>query len=252
MSEGCLPAALVRTDAHTRFFCLPHAGAGASAYRSWANELPPDLQLCAVQLPGRENRLGDRPVDDAVTLARQLVSELRPFLDRRFVVFGHSMGALLAFEVACELRRAGLPQPAHLFVSAHKAPHLPFDQAPVHQMDPREFRAELRRLEGTPDEVLANEELMQIAEPILRADFKLCETYVYRPVEPLDIPISVFGGAGDSKVPAAVLQPWREHTRRSMSLRVFPGGHLFLQAARAELVSAILSDLHIDSFRLTI
>jgi myxalamid-type polyketide synthase MxaE and MxaD/epothilone polyketide synthase D len=257
MSEGWLPAALLRTDAHTRVFCLPHAGAGASAYRSWANELPPELQLCAIQLPGREHRLAEPPIDDAAALVRELVSGLRPFLDRKFVVFGHSMGALLAFELACQLRRAGLPQPSHLFVAAHRAPHLPFgagelQEAPVHQLGPREFRAELRRLEGTPEAVLANEELMQIAEPVLRADFKLCETYVYEPVDPLDIPISVFGGDSDPKVSALVLQAWREHTRAPLSLRMLPGGHLFLQSARAELVSAILSDLHIDSFRLTI
>jgi surfactin synthase thioesterase subunit len=249
---SCLPAVLQRTDAHTRVFCLPHAGAGASAYRTWANELPPGLQLCAVQLPGRENRLGEPPIDSAVALVRELSTGLRAFLDRPFVVFGHSMGALLAFELACELRRAGLPQPVHLFLSAHKAPHLPFDQAPVHRLDPRRFRAELRRLEGTPESVLANEELMQIAEPILRADFKLCETYVYEPVEPLDVPLSVFGGESDPNVSAAALDPWRVHTRASMSVRMLPGRHLFVQSARAELVSAILSDLHVESFRLTI
>lgn len=252
MSERCLPAALQRTDAHTRVFCLPHAGAGASAYRTWTNELPPGLQLCAVQLPGRENRLGEPPKDSAAALVGELVSGLRAFLDRPFVVFGHSMGALLAFELACELRRAGLPQPAHLFLAAHKAPHLPFDQEPVHQLDPRRFRAELRRLEGTPESVLANEELMQIAEPILRADFKLCETYVYEPVDPLDVPFSVFGGESDPNVSAAALDPWRVHTRASVSVRLLPGGHLFVQSARAELVSAILSDLHVESFRLTI
>ncbi len=252
MSGRWLPAALLHTDAHTRVFCLPHAGAGASIYRSWTHELLPGLQLCAIQLPGREDRLGEAPIDNAVALVRELAAGLRPFLDRPFVVFGHSMGALLAFELACELRRTGLPLPAHLFVAAHKAPHLPFDQAPVHRLHPSAFRAELRRLEGTPDAVLANEELMQIAEPILRADFKLCETYVYQPVEPLEVPISVFGGASDPKVSVEVLQSWREHTRASMSLRVLPGGHLFLQSARAELVSAILSDLQMESFRLTI
>ena len=252
MSDRYLPAVLQRTDAHTRVFCLPHAGAGASAYRTWSNELLPGLQLCAVQLPGRENRLGEPPIDSAAALVRELVSGLHPFLDRPFVVFGHSMGALLAFELACELRRAGLPQPARLFLAAHKAPHLPFDQPPVHQLNPREFRAELRRLEGTPETVLANEELMQIAEPILRADFRLCETYVYEPVEPLDVPFSVFGGENDPKVSAAALEPWRAHTRVSMSVRALPGGHLFLQSARAQLVSAMLSDLHMESFRLTI
>lgn len=251
MSDGWLATSLLRTDAHTRVFCLPHAGAGASAYRVWTNELPPELQLCAVQLPGRENRLGEPPIDNARTLVGQLAAALRPFLDRPFVVFGHSMGALLAFELTCELRRLGLPQPRHLFLSAHRAPHLPGDLPHVHALGHHEFRAELRRLEGTPEAVLANDELMQIAEPILRADFKLCETYVYEPVDPLDLPLSVFGGSGDVKVPESVLQPWQVHTRQSMRLRVLSGGHLFVQHARAELVSALLDDLHIESCRFT-
>ncbi len=252
MNDRWLAPSLLRTDARMRFFCLPYAGAGASAYRTWANELPPELQLCAVQLPGRENRLGERPIDNTAALVGQMLGGIRAYLDRPFVVFGHSMGALLAFELARELRRLGLPQPRHLFLSAHRAPHLPGELPHVHSLSRPDFLAELRRLEGTPEEVLAHEELMQIAEPILRADFKLCETYAYVPGAPLDIPLSIFGGTEDLKVNERVLQPWREHTRASMRLRVFPGGHLFLQQARMELVSAILEDLRIDSCRLTI
>ena len=241
-----LSSALLRTDAHTRLFCLPHAGAGASVYRTWANELAPGLQLCAVQLPGRESRLGERPIDHAPELVRELVSGLSPFLDRPYVVFGHSMGALLAFELACALRRSGLPQPAHLFVSAQRAPHLALPPVAIHELNPREFREELRRLGGTPEAVLADEELMRFFEPVLRADFKLCETYRYESVEPLDIPISVFGGESDTRVPDTALKPWRMHTRATMSLRMFPGGHMFLQSAQANLVAAILSDLLIE------
>jgi medium-chain acyl-[acyl-carrier-protein] hydrolase len=252
MNGSWLAPALLRTDAHTRVFCLPHAGAGASAYRLWAHELPPALQLCAVQLPGRENRLGERAIDDVRTMVRELAAGLRPFLDRPFVMFGHSMGALLAFELTCELRRTGLPQPRHLFLSAHRAPHLPGDLPHVHTRSPQEFRAELRRLEGTPAAVLEHEELMQIAEPILRADFKLCETYAFEPVEPLDVPLSIFGGVDDTKVPEAVLQPWQQHTRVPIRLRVLPGGHLFVQQCRTEVLSAMLDDLHVASCRLTL
>jgi len=252
MTDRWLAPSLLRTDARMRLFCLPYAGAGASAYRTWANEIPPELQLCAVQLPGRENRLGDRPIDDAATLVREMLAGIRPYLDRPFVIFGHSMGALLAFELARELRRLGYPQPRHLFLSAHRAPQLPGLLPHVHSLTRSEFIAELRNLEGTPEEVLAHEELMQIAEPILRADFKLCELYEYVPGEPLDIPLSIFGGADDPKITESVLEPWRQQTRASMKLRIFPGGHLFLQQSRMELVSAILEDLHIDSFRMTI
>jgi surfactin synthase thioesterase subunit len=253
MNDRWLAPALLRTEARMRLFCLPYAGGGASVYRTWTNEVPPaELQVCAVQLPGRENRLGERPLGSTTALVPALLAGLRPYFDRPFVIFGHSMGALLAFELVREMRRLGLPQPRHLFLSAHRAPHLPGLLPHVHALEGPEFVAEMRRLGGTPEEVLAHEELMQIAEPILRADFRLCEMYEYTAGQPLDIPLSVFGGADDPKVGEQVLQPWREHTRASMRLRILPGGHLFLQQARTEVVAAILDDLAIPSCRLTI
>jgi surfactin synthase thioesterase subunit len=252
MSERWLAPNLLRTEAGTRVFCLPYAGGGASVFRGWSNELPSDLQLCAVQLPGRENRLGERPVDSATALIPALLDGLVPYLDRPFVIFGHSMGALLAFELTREIRRRGLLQPRHLFLAAHRAPHLPGLPPQVHSLSRPELLAELGRLEGTPREVLEHEELMQIAEPILRADFKLAETYEYAPGPPLDVPLSIFGGVDDAKVNEATLAPWSEHTRAPMRLRILAGGHLFLQQSRAELVSAILEDLGIDSCRLSI
>lgn len=249
MTSGWLAETLLRTSARTRVLCLPHAGAGASAYRLWARELPPELQLCPIQLPGRENRLGERPRDDARGLASELADGLTPFLDRPFVLFGHSMGALLSYELACELRRRGLPQPAHLFLSAHRAPHLPGGLQHVHQLDRPAFLEELRKMDGTPAAVLEQEDLMQIAEPILRADFRLCETYSWTPVDPLDVPMSVFGGEDDAKVSRAVLEPWQEHARKVIRLRMIPGGHLFVQHRRADVVSALLEDLCIDTVR---
>lgn len=251
MNDGWLPQSLLQTDASMRLFCLPYAGAGAGAYRAWSHEVPRDLQLCPVQLPGRENRIRERPVDDAPTLVRQILDGIRPFLDRPFVIFGHSMGALLGYELARELRRQGLPQPKHLFLAAHRAPHLPGEHPYVHDLTYDKFIAEMRRLEGTPEEVLAHRELMDLVAPILRADFKLCETYSYVPGDPLDIPLSIFGGLTDPKVDERVLAPWREHTTAAMTLRMFAGGHLFLQQERPRLVTSILEDLGIGSVRLT-
>jgi myxalamid-type polyketide synthase MxaE and MxaD/epothilone polyketide synthase D len=229
-----------------RLFCLPYAGAGATAYRLWSFQGPPGLQVCPVQLPGRENRLAERPFRSASALVPELVEGLRRFLDRPFAIFGHSMGALLAFEMVRELRRLGLPQPVHLFVSSHRAPHLPDRGPDVHLLDHAAFLEQLRLLQGTPEEVLANEELMQIAEPILRADFELCATYAYAAGQPLDLPLSVFGGTEDPQVPEDDLHPWREHTRAAMRLRMFPGHHLYLREARQPLMAAILDDLRGD------
>lgn len=252
MTPRWLPDALLHTNAALRVFCLPHAGAGASAYRLWNRELPPELQLCPVQLPGRENRLGERPREDARILTRALADALRPFLDRPYVVFGHSMGALLAYELTCELRRRKLQLPEHLFLSAHRAPHVPGRLPHIHLSDRAAFRAELKQMDGTPAAVLEQEELMQIAEPILRADFKLCETYTWEPTEALDIPMSVFGGLHDTRVSRAVLEPWQQHSRRPVQLRMFPGGHLFVQQCRSEVVSAMLEGLRIETVRFTL
>lgn len=238
-----LPPTLLPTRARMRLFCLPYAGGGASAYRPWANGLQADVQLCPVQLPGRENRLGERLFTSVGDLVPPLVDALRPFLDRPFAIFGHSMGGLLAFEAARRMRRLGLPAPRQLFVSSHRAPHLRDRATQMHLLGPAEFREALRNLHGTPEEVLSNEELMQIAEPILRADFQLCETYAYTPDAPLDMPISVFGGTDDADVPEEDLRPWEQHTNAGAALQMFPGHHLYLRNCRDALVATINSTL---------
>lgn len=226
-----------------RLFCLPYAGGGASVYREWAAALQPDIQLCAVQLPGRENRLGEPLYRGSAELVPPLVQALRPFLDRPFAMFGHSMGALLAFEAARTMRRLRLPAPEHLFLSSHRAPHLPDRCTQLHLLERPAFADALRNLQGTPEVVLANEELMQIAEPILRADFELCETYVHTPDAPLDIPLSIFGGADDVDVPERDLRPWSEHTRATAKVEMFPGHHLYLRNCREALVKTIRATL---------
>ena len=234
-----LPPALLDTRAPMRLFCLPYAGGGASAYRMWAAALRSDVQLCAVQLPGRENRLGEPLYTSASDLVPALVEAMRPFLDRPYAIFGHSMGGLLAFEAARRMRRLGLPAPRQLFISSHRAPHLTDRSTQVHRLGRAEFIDALRNLHGTPEEVLANEELMQIAEPVLRADFQLCETYVYTADDPLEMPMNVFGGANDPDVTEGDLRPWSEHTRATTAVRMFPGHHLYVRDAREPLVRAI-------------
>jgi surfactin synthase thioesterase subunit len=238
-----LPPALLQTSARIRLFCLPYAGGGAAIYRTWAAAMPPHIQVCPVQLPGRENRFAEPLYKSTVTLVPPLTEALRPFLDRPYALFGHSMGGLLAFEAARELRRRRLPLPQHLFLSSHRAPQLPDRATQVHRLSRPEFLKSLRELQGTPEEVLANEELMQIAEPVLRADFELCETYRYTPEEPLDIPMSVFGGIGDYDIPEEDLQAWQVQTRAPVRLQMFPGHHLYLRDERLPLIRTIVDDL---------
>jgi len=211
--------------------------------------MPSDVQVCAVQLPGRENRLSEPPSQSTTELVPLLVEGLRPFLDRPYAFFGHSMGALLAFEATRTLRSHGMRLPGYLFLSSHRAPHLAQRAKQIHRLQGAEFIDALRNLRGTPEEVLNHEELMQIAEPILRADFGLCERYVYTPGEPLNMPMSVFGGLEDMDVLEEDLSAWAPYTTAAMRLRMFAGHHLYLREGRDALLAAIRSDLAAGLFR---
>jgi medium-chain acyl-[acyl-carrier-protein] hydrolase len=176
-------------------------------------------------------------------LIEHLARVLPAHTDVPFAFFGHSMGALVAFEVARELRRQGQRGPVHLFLSGHRAAHLPDPDPPIHHLPDAQFLRELQRLNGTPDEVFGDAELMQLAMPTLRADFAACETYDYIPDEPLSCSISAFGGTSDPRLPAAAVAAWREQTSQRFCVRMLPGSHFFLHSARPLLLSALQEDL---------
>jgi medium-chain acyl-[acyl-carrier-protein] hydrolase len=243
-----------RPLAPMRLFCFPYAGGGASVFRAWASELPKDVEVCAIQLPGRENRLLHEPYTDIRAIARALASALVPFLDRPYAFFGHSMGSLVAFELARELRRRSQRGPDHLIASGHRAPQLTSRRQPIHDLPQDAFLDALRRLNGTPEEVLRDPELMALVLPTLRGDFGLCERYAYGPDEPLDCPISAFGGLHDPDVGHDDLSGWREQTRAGFAQRMFPGDHFYLRdgAAKALLQRAICKDLGLAGGRATV
>jgi medium-chain acyl-[acyl-carrier-protein] hydrolase len=172
-----------------------------------------------------------------------LVEALRPHLNMPLAFFGHSMGALLSFEIARQLRRDRDRGPLHLFVSGHRAPQLPNPDPHIHALPEPEFIEELRRFSGTPEIVLQQAELMELLLPALRADFSMTETYVYSAEEPLDAGITAFGGGQDPKVRPDELLPWREQTRSSFTIRVFPGDHFFLLSARTHILQALSEEL---------
>jgi medium-chain acyl-[acyl-carrier-protein] hydrolase len=234
-----LPFAPIDTNAQTRLFCLPHAGGGASFYRPWSAATRPSVQVAAIQLPGRENRLAEPRFDRMGALLPALLDGIRKHLDRPFAIFGHSMGALVAFELTRALRREGLPQPTHLFLSAHRAPQLPDRRPSMHQLSDDEFREALRNLEGTPEEVLTHPELMDLLMPLLRADFALCETYAYMPEAPLDVPLTMFGGNEDPYVTREELDAWRETTRAAARVQMFRGHHHYLQQEMRAVIDSV-------------
>lgn len=216
-----------------RLFCFAHAGGGASLFREWNGALGDRVGVCPIQLPGRESRFREPAFTRLGPLVEALVEALSPHLDRPFALFGHSLGALVAFELARRLRREGLFEPSQLIVSGSRAPQLPRTEPDVHRLSDAAFRAELRRLDGTPVELLENDELMDLLLPSLRADFALFETYAYTAGSPLSCPISALGGRDDPTVEHAELEAWRAQTTGRFRLRIFPGNHFFVRSGRA-------------------
>jgi medium-chain acyl-[acyl-carrier-protein] hydrolase len=236
------PHASAKPQAALRLFCFPYAGGSAAIYRPWAASLPPAIELCAVQLPGRGERLDEPSYTDLRALVGDAEAALLPYLDKPFALFGHSMGAMIAFELARRLRDRGL-NPVHLFLSARRAPQLEVEEEITYNLPEPEFIDEVRRLNGTPQEVLEHPELMQMVLPLLRADFEVVETYRYEPGAPLDCPVTVFGGLQDSDVPRPQLDAWREHTTAAFSVRMLPGDHFFLHKTQPLLTRVVVQEL---------
>jgi len=227
-----------------RMFCLPYAGGSASVFRLWPQHLPPRIEVWAAQPPGRETRFTEPAFSHPGAYLDALMLSVRPLLEEKpFVFFGHSMGAILTFELTRRLRAEGLRQPLRLFVSGKDAPHLPAKVDRAHLLPEPEFIDYLRKLGGTPPEVIANKELRELVFPILRRDFQLLHEYKYQAEAPLEVPMRAFGGTTDHYVAEKDLAAWAEHSRRFLGMRLFPGGHLFLNEQRLPLVQAIEEDL---------
>jgi medium-chain acyl-[acyl-carrier-protein] hydrolase len=226
-----------------RLFCLPYAGGGTSPYHGWETELPSWVEACSLRLPGRESRIREEPLRHYRPLADEIAGAIKRRLDLPYAMFGHSMGAFLAFEVARRIRDNAGPEPVHLFVSARGAPQLPDKDPPIHELPDDEFIDELRRHQGTPPAVLESPELMQLVMPALRADFAVCDSYEFRPGPPLRCPISAFGGLGDPEVSRTQLQAWKEQTTGPFVVRTFPGGHFFLQSETSQLLRILAREL---------
>ena len=223
-----------------RLFCFPYAGGGTGAFAAWRQRLP---AVCPVRLPGRESRAAEAPFDRMAPLIDALAAAIAPYLDRPFAFFGHSMGAAVAFELARQLRRLGLPQPCLLVASAARAPQFRLDYTPPPAPSEQQFLAELRRLEGLPTEALEDPALLAAILPALTADAALYRNYTYAADAPLACPIRAYGGSGDSNVRSEHLEAWAAQTTAPFAVRLFPGGHFFLQAGKEAVLHALAEDL---------
>jgi len=222
-----------RPQARRRLLILPHAAGGPAYYRDWVRDVPADCELVVMQLPGREARWGEPPLTRMDSLMATLQRELAALWSLPVSLFGHSLGAIIAYELA---RRFPVEQ---LILAGARAPLVPHDHSPLHPLPAPALRRVLRRLGGSPNEVLANDEMFGLLLPVMRADLELLETYVHRPGPALDIPLRVFGGFLDERTPLIDLLPWRVCTRGETQIEARSGGHFFGQSAARMLLTSL-------------
>ncbi|MBR0820277.1 thioesterase II family protein [Bradyrhizobium liaoningense] len=232
------------TAGSVALICAPYAGGGNAIFRSWPKSLP-SVDFYALSLPGREARFSEPPFSALNTLVTSAVEAMRPLESRAFALFGHSMGGLVAFEVARQLRRSNARAPIHLFVSGFRAPHLPDPKPPLFDLPRVRFIDELRRISAPNFDADRFPELIDLMLPTLRADFRLVQTYDYRPEPALTCPVTAFGGTEDSDVGERELREWRQHTSGAFTIRMLPGGHFFLQTQSRALLREV--DRHLRS-----
>lgn len=238
-----------RPKRHTtlRLFCFPFAGGGSVTYRPWAQTLPDFVDVCAIVPPGRERRIREKPFDTMSALALAAADGIEPYLDQPFVFFGHSMGSVMAFEVARELQRRGLPQPIALFPSGRRAPNVLRTSPTFHHLPDKEMIDAIQdHYQQIPKAVTADPELRALITPLLRGDFTAIDTYEYEEGDLLNCPFVAFGGTQD-EASVEQMQAWGEFTTGSFQLHMLAGGHFFLNEQRPQLLQLLTQYLH--SFR---
>jgi medium-chain acyl-[acyl-carrier-protein] hydrolase len=226
-----------------RLFCFPYAGGTSSIFNSWPDQLSSRIEVCPVHLPGRESRFRERPFTRLAPFVESMAQAILPLLDKPFAFFGHSMGALLGFELIRRLQKEHQPTPFRFVASGCSAPQMRRKALVTHQLPEPEFVRELRRLKGTPRELLEHAELMRLMLPVIRADFEICETYAYSPQPPLSCAITAFGGTRDKAVTPPRLAGWRDQTTSLFSHYLFPGDHFFLHTAEKQLLDRLGREL---------
>lgn len=227
-----------REHAELRLYCLPYAGGTPNAFRSWARGLPDSVEVVGVRLPGRDSRLRERAFDRWPPLLEAVEDVLRPHLDRPYMFFGHSFGARVVFELTRRFEAHGLPLPRRLFVSGCRAPHIPPPDPELHIVPRDEFFERVRRMKGTPAEVLENRPLMEMLEPTLRADMGLHNQPWDDPGK-VPVPLSALSGTGDEIDPPDTMRDWGRYTSSSFAFHPFSGDHFFLHGQEHEVLDTI-------------
>lgn len=231
------------SNASCRLFCFPYAGGSSFIYNSWSKTIADNIEIIAIQLPGRANRMTEKPFTNVDPLIEILTEKILPLTSMPFAFFGHSMGAIISYELAVSLMKEANIEPVQLFVSGRSAPHLAAREKITYNLPDAEFVKEIAKLNGTPKEILQNAELLELLFPLLRADFELVETYKFRNHAPLKCPISAFGGSDDEEVSIDDLKAWRRQTVSDFKLNILEGDHFFINHFGNFFTKTISSEL---------
>jgi surfactin synthase thioesterase subunit len=225
-----------------RLICLPHAGGGASGFHPFAALLPRDIEMLTVQLPGRESRLSEPPFRRMAPLIDALTEAVAPLLDRPYALFGHSMGALIAYELGRAFERERLPLPRTTIVSGRRAPTVPNTEAPLHRLPDDQFvEALVARYDAIPKVIRDEPELMALFLPVLKADFEVFETHHHAEVPPLECALAIYGGRADPQT--RQMEGWADLYAGPCRTRLFDGGHFYLADQRRALAEALAEDV---------
>lgn len=236
-----------RPGAEFRLICFPHGGGGASVFSEWATVLPPQIELAAIQLPGRQNRIAEPPAAGAVPLIKEVANALLPFLDGTVAFFGHSCGALLAFEVARFLQATRGRTPSRLFLSGQPSPKSFHARPKLHQLSHEDFRAEVLRLGGIDPEIAEELSILDALLPAVRSDFEIWEHHQVEPEPVLDVPLSIISGRADTRAPVDTLDGWSVHTKREFDIALYPGGHFYFLDNSTDVLSHIYDVLRVTN-----
>jgi medium-chain acyl-[acyl-carrier-protein] hydrolase len=234
---------LEKPGATTRVFCFPFSGGTGATYRDWKAKAPAHLEVVPVNLPGREKRFSEQPFHDLDCLIDELLKVLTPHLDKPYAFYGHSMGALIIFELTRQIRVRGLPLPVYLFPAGYRSPEKPNPKRDIHNLADEAFVEELRGYDGTPESFFDHEALVQMMLPMLKADFAVHETYRCYQAAPLPVPIMAFFGRQDTIAKESEMAGWAAHTSAEFDLYGLPGEHFFLNACRPLLMRKIVAAL---------
>lgn len=232
-----------RPFAKARLFCFHYAGSNANVFSSWLSVIPEDIELVAVQLPGRGTRFGENLHDTMPPLMAGLLDDIPALLDKPYFVFGHSLGCAVACELLFQLQHLDMPAPLHFFASGRRSPSCEPLIPPLHDYPQDRFEQALRSFNGTPEEIFEEPELLALFSPILRSDFRLSYDWQHEPKVKLQCKASALGGEEDTLVPEYQLRAWQQHFEQTIEIKLFPGGHFFIDKHQNLLMAYLLNFL---------